>query len=77
MKHLKDICQVPEEQTYVLEGRYSWNSAHSSCNNCASWALNVIHKVVGYTDFLQSSSPKHLSVVKKEIAWDFIPEREG
>jgi len=74
LKHLKDICQVPEEQIYVLEGRYSWNSKHSGCNNCASWALNVIHKVVRCADFMEYSSPKQLNVVKKEIAWDFIPE---
>jgi len=76
LKQLKSRCDILKEGSYKLEGRYSWdrNSPHS--DNCSSWVIKIVCHVMENPFFLTCSSHKQLSVVKKEVKWDFVPEGE-
>jgi len=66
-------CHFPDEKDYKLEGRYSWNRKQPNWNNCSSWAIKVVCKIMNNPTFLTCNSPKQLSSVKAEIDWAHVP----
>jgi hypothetical protein len=73
LERLKNRCNLPKGIDYKVEGLYSWNKKQPDWNNCSSWAIKIVYNVMNDPNFLICSSLKQLSVVKKEIEWDYVP----
>jgi len=64
---LQKRCFIPKNQTFKLEGYYSWNKRRPTWYNCSSWVINVVNHVMNNPNFLACSSPKRLGIVEEEI----------
>ena len=67
-------CNFPNDKDYKLEGRYSWSRKQPSWDNCSSWAIKAVNKIMNDATFLTCSSPKKLESIEAEIEWNYVPE---
>lgn len=64
---------IPTGEKKIRRGRYSWNRSRRDWDNCSSWAIKLVSRVVGDCAFLRCRKPKDLSVVTRDIWGDSAP----
>jgi len=70
-------CNFQNKKDYKLEGRYSLGRKQPNWDNCSSWVIKVVSKIMNDATFLTCSSPKKLESIKAEIEWDYVPGMQG
>lgn len=60
-------CYIPMGCDGVDEGLYSCDENREDCENCSSWALNILRGTVGDPNFLPCERPKRLRYVEQAI----------
>jgi hypothetical protein len=66
-------CYIPEGETVVERGDYSWNEMRTDWNNCSSWVIKTVNGVVGDSGFLPCKRPKRLNSVIQDIWGAVVP----
>ncbi len=67
-KFLLDLkCSIPLGVEKIARGRYSWDESRPDWNNCSSWVIKIINRVVRDSSFLRCRHPKRLKMVIEDI----------
>jgi hypothetical protein len=66
-------CYIPEGERVLERGEYSWNEMRKDWNNCSSWVIKIVNRVVGDCRFLACRRPKRLRSVIGDIWGTVLP----
>ena len=74
-QRVTDKCHIPPGKDQVRDGMYSLMIEKENHNNCISWVLDVVDKVMNENEYLKCPRTNRMKTVMKALG--FIKDQNG